>query len=61
MASVFSTFTWVINLLVQNVDKILIVINGKLSDVIYHPRDCNTSLKLFLFATEPYAYNECVF
>jgi len=26
---------------------LLILINGKLSDVIYRPRDCNMNLKLF--------------
>jgi len=47
MASVFSTFIWVINLLVQNVDKILFHINRKISDVIYHPYACKMHFQLF--------------
>ena len=44
MASVFSTLTWVINLLEQNVGKWLFLINRKIPDVIYHPRQARNQM-----------------
>jgi len=56
MVPVFSAFTWTINLLVQNVDKMLFLVNVEISDVIYHPRACKMISNFFPHSRYPCSY-----